>query len=85
MNLLLFLDLRYNPCKNVKFYSLQGQNVQIFPISTYNQGKIFLSLPITRGGRGTCIPDLHWELPPPPRFYGESNHSWGDILIIQFI
>ena len=49
MNLLIFLDLTYNPCKNFKFYSLQGQNVQIFLIFTCNQGKFFLILPITRG------------------------------------
>ena len=67
MNLLIFLDLTYNPCKNFKFYSLQGQNVQTFLIFTYDQGKIILILPITyyllpRGG--TCIPGLQWELPP---------------------
>ena len=39
MNLLISLDLTYNPCKNLKFYSLQGQNVKIFLIFTYNQGK----------------------------------------------
>ena len=50
MNLLIFLDLTYNPCKNFKLDSLQGQNVQIFLIFTYNQGKTFLILPITRGG-----------------------------------
>ena len=49
MNLLIFLDLTYNPCKNFKFYSLQGQNVQPFLIFTYNQGQIILILPITRG------------------------------------
>ena len=65
MNLLILLDLIYNLHKNFKFYSLQGQNVQIFFIFTYNQGKIFLILPITLGGGGgTCIPGLHWELPP---------------------
>ena len=52
MNLLIFLDLTYNPCKNFKFYSLQGQNVQIILIFTYNQGKIFLILPITWKGGG---------------------------------
>ena len=41
MNLLIFLDLTYNP------------------------GNAFLILPITQGGGGgTCIPALHWELPP---------------------
>ena len=50
MNLLIFLDLTYNPCKNFKFYSLQGQNLKIFLIFIYNQGKVFLILPITRGG-----------------------------------
>ena len=52
MNLLIFLDLTYNSLKNVKFYSLPGQNVRIFLIFAYNQGKIFLILPITRGGGG---------------------------------
>ena len=50
MNLLIFLDLTYNLCKNFKFYSLQEQNLKIFLIFTYNQGKLFLILPITRGG-----------------------------------
>ena len=49
MNLLISLDLTYNPGKNFKFYSLQGQNFKIFLIFTYNQGKVFLILPITRG------------------------------------
>ena len=52
MNLLIFLDLTYNPGKNFKFYSLQGQNFKIFLIFTCNQGKVFLILPITRGGGG---------------------------------
>ena len=52
MNLLIFLDLTYNPGKNFKFYSLQGQNFKIFPIFTYNQGKVFLILPVTLGGGG---------------------------------
>ena len=56
MNLLIFLDLSYNPCKNFKFYSLQEQNVQIFLIFTYNQGKILLILPITRGHMYTWSP-----------------------------
>ena len=63
MNLLIFLDLTYNPCKNLKFYSLQGQNVQIFLIFTYNQGKIFLILPIIRGG--VCLVSTG-SCPPPP-------------------
>ena len=50
MNLLIFLDLTYNPGKNFKFCTLQGQNFKIFLIFTYNQGKVFLILPITRGG-----------------------------------
>ena len=54
MNLLIFLDLTYNPCKNVKFCSLQGKNVQFFLIFTCNQGKIFL-IYLLPGG---C--------PPPP-------------------
>ena len=66
MNLLIFLDLSYNPCKNFNFLLPQGQNVQIFLIFTYNQGKIFFILPITQGGgggggEGACIPSLHWE------------------------
>ena len=65
MNLLIFLDLTYNPGKNFKFYSVQGQNFKIFLTFTYNQGKVFLILPITQGG--TCIPGLQWELPPAPR------------------
>ena len=68
-NLLIFLDLTCNRCKNFKFYSLQGQNVHIFLIFTYNQGNSFLSLPITQGGHMyTCLSD--WELPPPLVSYG---------------
>ena len=52
MNLLIFLDLSCNPCKNVKFYSVQGQNVRIFLIFTHNQGKVLLILPIARGRGG---------------------------------
>ena len=65
MNLLIFLDLTYNPGRNFKFYSLQGQNFKIFLIFTYNQGKVFLILPITQGAHvylvstGSCFP-------PPP-------------------
>ena len=51
--------------QNVKFCSLQGKNVQFFLIFNFNQGKIILILPITWGD--TCIPSLHWELPPPHR------------------
>ena len=60
MNLLIFLNLTYNLGKNFKFYSLQGQNFKFFLIFTYNQGKVFLILPITQGS--TCIPGLQWEL-----------------------
>ena len=63
MNLLIFLDLTYNLGINFKFYSLQGQNFKIFLTFTYNQGKVFLILPITEGGGGGGIPGLHWELP----------------------
>ena len=56
MNLLIFLDLTYNPDKNSKFYSLQGQNFKIFLIFTYNQGKVFLILPITWGHMYTSSP-----------------------------
>ena len=65
MNLLIFLNLAYNPGKKFKFFSLQGQNFKILLIFTYNQGKVFLILPITRG-RGKRIPGLHWELTPNP-------------------
>ena len=64
MNLLIFLDLTYNPGKIFKFYSLQGKNFKIFLIFTYNQGKVFLILPITRGAHvylvsiGSCPPPL---------------------------
>ena len=61
MNLLIFLDFTYNPCKNFKFYFLQGQNFKTFLIFTYNQGKVFLILPITRGAHVYLVP------PPPPR------------------
>ena len=49
MNLLILLGLRYNLYKNFKFYFLQGENVQIFLIFTYNQGKILFILRITLG------------------------------------
>ena len=56
-NLLIFLDLSYNPCTNLIFYSLQAQILHIFfLIFTYKnkncqncQGKIVLILPITLG------------------------------------
>ena len=66
MNFLIFLDLTYNPGKNFKFYSLQGQNFKIFLFFTYNQGKVFLIFLLPGG---TCIPGLHWELPPPRRIH----------------
>ena len=66
MNLLIFLDLTYNPCKNFKFDSLQGQNVQIFLIFIFKQGKIFLILPITRGG-GAHVYLVSIESSPSPR------------------
>ena len=50
MNLLIFLDLSYNLCKNFKFSSLQWQNVQhlqIFLFFAFDQGKILLIQPIT--------------------------------------
>ena len=56
MNLPIFLDLSYNPFKKLKFYSLQGQNFQIFLVITYDQGKIFFILPITRGHMFTWSP-----------------------------
>ena len=51
MNLLIFLDLTYNPCKNCKFYSLQGQNFKIFlilPVTRATFSWFYLLLPITR-------------------------------------
>ena len=64
MNLLIFLDSPITRAKKFKLYSLQGKIVKTVLICTYNQGKIFLILPITLGG--TCTPVLHWELPPLP-------------------
>ena len=72
-NLLILKDLTYNPCNNFKFYSLQFQNVKIFIIFTYNQGKIVLILPIILGGggggahvylvsSGSCIPSVGFNL-----------------------
>ena len=69
MNLLIFLDLSYNPGKNFKLYSLQGQNF-IFFIFTYNQGKGFLILPITRGAHVYRSP-LGVPLPPLSGHYSE--------------
>ena len=54
--LLIFLDFTYNPWKNLKFYSLQGQNVPNFLLFTNNQGKIVLILPITRRDMYTWSP-----------------------------
>ena len=67
MNLLIFLDLTYNPCKNFKFYSLQRQNFKIFLIFTCNQGKVFLILLITRGHIYTWSP---LGVVPPRRLAG---------------
>ena len=64
MNLLVFLHLSYDPCTDFKFYSVQGQNVQIFPIFTYNQGQNFLDF--TYYWRRTSISGPHWEFSPPP-------------------
>ena len=64
MNLQIYLDLSYNTCKNFKFYSLQGQNVQSFLIFTYNKGKIRLDFIYQRGG-GHLYIWCPWELPPP--------------------
>ena len=66
MNLQIFLDLTYNPCKNFKFYTHQGNNVQIFLIFNYNQGNIFLTLPIT---------GLHCEFPPALAAFGRIFQS----------
>ena len=73
MNLPIFLHLTCKPCKNFNFFLIftynQGKVLLILHIFTYDQGKGFLILPITEGGGGggTCIPGLHWELPPLPR------------------
>ena len=66
MNLLIFFDLTYNPGKNFKFYSLQGQNFKIFLIFTYNQGKVFLILPITRGAHVYLVSTGSCRPPPLP-------------------
>ena len=55
MNLLIFLDLTYNPGKNFEFYSFQEQNLKIFLIFTYNQGNVFLILPIARGAHVNLV------------------------------
>ena len=98
MNLLIFLDLTYNPCKNVKFYSLQGQNFKIFhiltcnqgkvslilPIFTHNQGKVFLILPITRGAHVYLVSIGSFPLPPLVRMHSDVVlSSSGALLIIE--
>ena len=75
MNLLIFLDLTYNTGNNFKFYSLQGQNFKIFLIFTYNQGKVFLILPITQGHMYTWSPLGVLAPPPPPTFADHSCSS----------
>ena len=52
MNLLIFLDLAYNPCKSFKFYSLQGQNVKTFHILPITRAKFFYSTYYPGGGGG---------------------------------
>ena len=67
MNLLISLDLTYNPCKIFKFYpllTLFKANCRIFLIFTYNQGKSFLILPIAWGEGG------HVYLVHVPNFWG---------------
>ena len=81
MNLLIFLDLTYNPGKNFKFYSLQGQNFKIFLIFTYNQRKVFLILPIYPGGHVYLVSIGSCPSPPPP---SEQNYIkllvWSTII-----
>ena len=61
MNLLIFLDLSYNPCKNFKFYSLQ--NVQMFLILPIIRAKSrFYLLP---GGHMHTSSPLEVASPPP--------------------
>ena len=49
MNLLIFFDLTNNRHATISNFTLQGQNVQMFLSFTYNQGKIYLILPIIPG------------------------------------
>ena len=68
MNLLIFLDLSYYQCKNFKFYSLQGQNVQIFLIFTYNQGQFFFYFTYYPEGGGVHVYRVSFD------FKNLSNH-----------
>ena len=65
MNLLIFLDLTYNPGKHFKFYSPQGQNFKKFFIFTFKQGKVswFYLLP---GGAHVYLVSIG-SCPPPSK------------------
>ena len=73
MDLPIFVDLTYNPFKNFKSYSLPGQNFKIFLNFTYNQGKVFLILPITQGG-GAHVYMVSIGSPPLPDCKNVHHH-----------
>ena len=85
MNLLIVWDLTYNRGKNFKFCSLQGQNFKLFLIFTYNQGKVFLILPITRGAHLYVV--SIWSCPPRsqrslfPTHTGARFKFWGVVRV----
>ena len=58
MNLLIFLDLAIILVKSSNFTLTRGKLSEFLLFFAYNQGKIFLILPITRGGHMYTLPLL---------------------------
>ena len=55
MNLLIFLDLAIILAKISNSTLTRGKMSEFLLFFSYNQGKIFLILPITRGGGGAHV------------------------------
>ena len=74
MNLPIFLDLTYNPCMS-NFAILKGKMSSFFLISTHNQGKIFLILPITWGAHVYLVFIGSSPPPPPPSKWNRGSKN----------
>ena len=65
MNLLIFLDLTYNPGKNFKFYSLQGQNFNFFVFLPITRAKFSSFYLLSGEGAHVYLVSIG-SCPPPP-------------------